>query len=98
MKNEARRNAPPKEELIYPPKVWSHNTPKAQETGEPEEIDYDLYLEAKANSKPGDRLTAYAGAPGVGHITREITRIDDTGVYGIVIENTIWVPGPEYFR
>lgn len=68
------------EEQIYPPKVFN---------AEGREIEYDLYNTTKAHKKIGDILMHWAGAPGTGYVKYQITRIDDTGVYGIEIENTI---------
>lgn len=76
---------------IYPPTVWSSNWPD----GDPRhgkvtrEVPYDCYLHAVECRKVGDRLTAYAGAPGTGHVTHVITRIDEKGVWGIEVENTM---------
>ena len=39
----------------------------------------------------GDTLTAWAGAPGVGRIVYRVTKVDDAGLWGVVVENTIRV-------
>lgn len=83
--------------LLYPPTVWSTNTERARASGEPECIPYECYVNAVRNNKVGDVVRAWAGAPGVGHITHRITRIDETGVYAIEIENTISVPDDDYY-
>lgn len=88
----------PKEILIYPPKVFSRNTPRAHETGEAEEVEYDIYKETVRTKQVGGILLHTAGAPGVGHVKYQITRIDETGVYGIEVENTIWVPDGDYYK
>lgn len=84
------------EERVYPPRVWSRNTEKAQATGEAEEIDYECYLDARANKKVAYLLVGHAGAPGIGRVVHRITRMDDTGVYGVEIENTIRVMDGPY--
>jgi uncharacterized protein YciU (UPF0263 family) len=42
--------------------------------------------------EPGELCTYEASAPGYGHTTFKVTRKDDTGLYGICIEDTVWVP------
>lgn len=69
-------------EQIYAPKVYT--TP-----GMDEPVDSELYLKAKAENKVGDEVTHHAGAPGTGYVTWRITRIDDTGVWGFQVENTV---------
>lgn len=76
------------EKRIYPPTCWSYNGPDGP-MDEPVEKPYECYLHTVATKKVGDTLCAYAGAPGTGRVVHRITRIDETGVYGIVIENTI---------
>ena len=83
------------EKLIYPPTVWSYN--HLDENGQAlpghgeicREIPYDCYLDAVKNRKVGDTIAAFAGGPGVGRIVHKITPIDETGVYGVCIENTM---------
>lgn len=84
------------EVLVYPPKVWSYNWPD----GDPRHgkvgryKPYDCYEKAVAENAPGDILVAYAAAPGTGHVKHRITRIDETGVYGVEIENTMRILDP----
>lgn len=69
--------------LIYSPTVYRH-------TGESfEEVPCESYLDAVANKKVGDVITIHAGAPGCGYVKYRITSIDDEGVCGIVIEDTV---------
>jgi hypothetical protein len=77
-----------KEKRIYPPTVFRGSV----------EVAYDIYEEAVRTRKVGDFLVHSAGAPGVGHVKYQITRIDSTGVYGIEVENTIWIPDGDYYR
>lgn len=72
-----------REVLVYPPTCVRYVN------GEPKSVDYDCYVEAMDNRKVGDVVTAYAGAPGTGHISHRITRMDTSGVYGVVVENTM---------
>jgi len=59
----------------------------------------DLGNEIAKGKNVGDKVFCFAGAPGVGHIIYQITRFDEQGnAYAVVIEDTIWVPEPEYFR
>lgn len=74
------------EELVYPPKVWADNS----EGSKP----YELYEKHK-NDPVGTILVAFAGAPGIGRISHMITRVDKTGVYGVMIENTMQMLDPE---
>jgi len=39
--------------------------------------------------KVGNRITESSAAPGIGSITWEVTRIDERGIWGIVVENSI---------
>lgn len=77
------------EVLIYPPKVYHY------ENGKPVEVDYKLFTESRWSKKAGDKIVSFAAAPGCGRIVHQITRIDDTGIYGIEIENTIRELKPE---
>jgi len=77
-----------KEVQIYPKYVWADNA-------EGKKL-YSLYTEY--SKKPiGTRTYAEAGAPGIGHVIHEITRIDENGIYGILIENTMRVPDLDYY-
>lgn len=58
----------------------------------------EVYEEYTRTRKVGDVVRAYAGAPGTGHVDHRITRIDDTGVYGVVVEDTIRELTPEEVR
>jgi hypothetical protein len=48
-------------------------------------------LPARMSDLVGKRCKAFAGAPGVGHHTWEVTRVDEKGIWGRTIENTIRV-------
>ena len=74
-RKEVRKNMA-EEKLIYPPTVGD---------GIGNKIPYESYT----NAKVGQICTVWAGAPGTGKIVHKITRKDETGVYGIVIENTM---------
>lgn len=76
------------EKLLYPPKVYQGN----------EEVDYDLFQDTKARKKVGDKLCHTFAAPGCGHVSYEITRIDETGVYAKEIENTLHILSIEECR
>lgn len=69
-----------KEVRIYPPFVY---------TGKNKRVRYELYDEAVKKNKVGDLVTHFASAPGVGKITYEISKIDETGVYGRVLFDSI---------
>jgi len=75
---------------IYPSKVCTFIDDKEQI------IPYSLYEEYK-NKPIGTRTYASAGAPGIGHIIHEITRIDEKGIYGIVIEDTMQIPDGDFY-
>lgn len=74
------------EKRILPPTVWQYDEPCGDEG---QMVPYALYDEVMRNRHVGDELTFYAGAPGTGSITHRITRMDETGVYGVVVSNTI---------
>lgn len=44
--------------------------------------------------KPGDVVTVRASAPGSGYIVYQVTKKDDEGLYGKVLENTIRILHP----
>jgi len=67
-------------ELLYPPTVYD---------GEGNEHPYSIYYDTMKNYSVGDTVTSSAAAPGYGKISHRITRMDDTGVYGVETENTI---------
>lgn len=79
-----------KDKLILPRYTYSYNHPRSKDDTDPVKVDnkpqYDKY-------KAGDNITFDAGAPGIGKVTYKITRIDNKGVWGIEISNTIRVPG-----
>lgn len=70
-----------KEQLISSRKSWAQD-PK----------DWKHRPELK---KPGDTITVFAGAPGIGKWTYRITRTDEAGHWGIEIENTVRTLEPE---
>ena len=73
------------EKLIYPMRCIRYEGDISVE------VPYELYLITMRENKVGDKLVHYAGAPGSGKQVLEITRMDDTGVYGKEISNTIRV-------
>ncbi len=76
---------------IYPPRVfsynWSSGDPRHGKVGR--EIEYSIYQDAMKNRSVGDVIRHHAAAPGVGHVDYRLIRLDETGVYGEEIENTI---------
>lgn len=80
-----------REILIYPARVHQYESPRSLV---PKVVPYDLYEDAIQNRSIGDHLCAFAAAPGTGKIVHEITRMDHTGVYGVVVENTISILDP----
>ncbi len=83
------------EKLIYPTQVFSYNhldndghaLPGHGEVGRM--VPYDCYLDTMANREVGDILVHHASGPGVGVCKIRITRMDETGVYGIEEFNSI---------
>jgi len=51
-------------------------------------VPYTMYLDALENKKVGDEIYSSVGAPGIGHTIEVITKIDETGVYGYLKEDT----------
>lgn len=49
----------------------------------------DLYTEGMKKLSVGQVLRQHVCTPGTGYIEYRITRLDETGIYGIEIENTI---------
>ncbi len=74
-----------REKLLYPPTVYD---------GEGNEHPYDIYYDVMANKKVGDTVSSEAAAPGYGGTVDRITRMDDTGVYGVQIKNTVQIMEP----
>ena len=70
-------------ENIYPAKVYRYD-----ENDKPVEVDYELFQLHK-NDPVGTLLFHDVAAPGTGTITKKITKIDKTGVYGITIKSTV---------
>lgn len=66
-----------KEELVLPRTVYS---------GEGKPIDYSSEIK---RYKVGDYFVSHAGAPGIGKSVHKITKIDQKGVWGTVVSNTI---------
>ena len=80
-----------KEYLIYPPTIMSSNREDGGIPGEKYvEVPYDLYERAEV----GKTYTAWASAPGTGYVTKLITRKDETGAYGYVVNDTIRILHP----
>lgn len=82
-------SAGPRERLLYSPRVFDPNTPKARASGEPEEVDNELYLECVARRAVGEVVRSFAAAPGTGFWDYRITRIDATGVYAVEVACTV---------
>lgn len=80
------------ERLIYPPTVVDISNQKPD--GSYGKKPYCCYVHARQHHKVGDELFSSAGSPGMGHLIQVITRMDDTGVYGYVKENTMRVLEP----
>jgi hypothetical protein len=49
----------------------------------------ELLEEYSRTKRVGDTLCSFAGAPGTGRVIERITRMDATGIYGVVVENTM---------
>lgn len=73
------------EKLLYPPTVYD---------GEGNEHPYDIYHTIMNTKKVGDTVSSSAAAPGMGVTVDRITRMDDTGVYGVQIKNTVQIMEP----
>jgi hypothetical protein len=84
-----------REKLMYSPTVFSFNEP-----GFPNGkiVESEAYRETVRTKKVGDTVRSWAGAPGTGYIDQIITRIDSTGVYGIITRNTVRELTPEEVR
>ncbi len=74
----------PDEVLIYPPRVFAYGPVK---DGTKTVVDYDKYMETRNQRIVGDYLEHFCNPPGLGKIVYRITRMDETGVYGFVVEN-----------
>lgn len=73
------------ETRIYGPTCWHRVV-----LDEPlQEVLNDCYLNAMKHQKVGDEVISWAGAPGTGCIVYEITRMDETGVFGSIVYNNI---------
>ena len=86
----------PVEILVYPPTVHSYNWPDGDVRHGVvcREVPYECYLDLVGRQLP-HRVCAWAGGPGTNRIIHEITRVDDTGAWGWVVENTIRELTPE---
>ena len=73
------------EKLLYPPTVYD---------GEGNEKSYDIYHTVMNTKRVGDTVSSSAAAPGMGGTVHRITRMDDTGVYGIKIEDSVQIMEP----
>jgi hypothetical protein len=67
------------EELIF--------TPEVRKTPGGPMVKFEPYWELKAKSKVGDRFRF--GSEEAGFIDYEITRIDETGIYGKILKDTL---------
>jgi len=90
-----KQRGKPMEIKLYSPTVWSYNHLDQNGHALPghghvcREIPYSIYQETVKNRKVGDVIRSYAGAPGIGYVEHRITKIDETGVYAVEIENTV---------
>lgn len=86
----------PHEELLYPP------TCTRRVDGVPTEVPYELYREVyEANQKKcqrGRTICVYAAAPGTGQRTYIVNRVDETGVYAVMVRNTFQMLTPDDVR
>lgn len=75
------------EKRMYPPTVWSYNwldgDPRHGEVCR--EIPYSCYRDAMKHRKVGDVISGYYSPPAMGCFSWQITRMDETGVYGIML-------------
>lgn len=73
--------------LIYPKTVFSYNWPEGdpRHLKEGRMVPNELYEQAVV----GKAECIWAGAPGTGRILYLITRKDERGAWGIVLEDTI---------
>ena len=55
-------------------------------TGEGQKIDCSGDID---RYKPGDHCVIWAGAPGIGRVVYRVTRLDEKGLWGVEVENTI---------
>ncbi len=60
-----------------------------------EETPNRSYLEAMRDNHIGDTVKHFAGAPGIGYIEYMISRMDETGVWGYTLRNTVRELRPE---
>jgi len=80
---------------LYSPKVWSYNHLDQNGHALPghghfcREVPYSVYQDSVKNNKVGDIVRAHASSPGIGFVDHRITRIDETGVYAVEVNNTI---------
>ena len=68
----------PEEELLYPPIVYD---------GEGNEHPYELYYMHMEKNKVGDIVRSSIAAPGYGYVEYRITRMDDSGIYGVLVND-----------
>lgn len=68
---------------IHPAKVYRHEDEEAKEIPNP------CYEQAKQSRSIGDEICIHVSAPGTGHILYSITHIDEHGIYGVIVENTV---------
>lgn len=78
-----------KETLILNRFVWSFNATqdsKLRAEGKPARIDRSEEIK---DIKPGDTLSIDAASPGTGKWTYTITKVDNEGVWGFLISDTV---------
>lgn len=66
--------------LLYPTHVYRFDGARSVR------VPYDLYVDHK-NDPTGTKLVHHVAAPGYGHVTYEVTRVNGAGVWGRVVEN-----------
>lgn len=82
----------PNEELVINRFVYSYNhetngcCSRKQGEGEPCRIDQSKWVE---QYPPGKKFVACASGPGIGHRAYEITRHDEEGAWGVLVEDTV---------
>ena len=73
------------ETRIYGPHCWQAETLD----GPLRKIANASYVDAMATMIVGDEISMFAAAPGTGRMVYKITRMDESGVFGVITENTM---------
>jgi hypothetical protein len=77
------------EVLLYGPEVLTYNDP---EHPDGIVVPSEMYEDAMYNHKVGDIVRHEVGAPGIGYVKYRITRMDETGIYAVVVKSTAREP------